>query len=463
MMSMSFNFEEEKQKIATPESEPKSVSELSNEIKRYVEGTFGKVLVRGEIFGAKRADSGHWYLSLKDENAVLSAVCWRGVASGLKVKIEDGLEVIASGKITTFSGKSSYQLVIESLEPAGQGALLKLLEERKQQFIKEGLFDAAHKKAIPFLPETIGVVSSASGAVIRDIIHRIRDRFPSHIVLWPTPVQGEGAAEKVAAAIRGFNALTKQSNVKRPDVIIVARGGGSLEDLWPFNEEVVIRAVYESDIPLISAVGHETDTMLIDYVSDKRAPTPTGAAEFAVPVKDELVSSLNILDNRMRSSIRRCLEEYRTRVEGLGRGIPNLRQILNENIQKLDYRLERLQIAMKNVLTSKKNLLALAEIKPVFVKVLIERCSERLANLGHRLESVSVEAVLRRGFAWVKGEQGQTIYNVSDAKKQSLLTVTFSDGEVSVPSSGETKKKNDTVPNKKTKKDDIPQGTLFDF
>lgn len=220
----------------------------------------------------------------------MSAVCWRGVASGLKVKIEDGLEVIASGKITTFSGKSSYQLVIESLEPAGQGALLKLLEERKQQFIKEGLFDTAHKKPIPFLPRTIGVVSSASGAVIRDIIHRIRDRFPSHIVLWPTPVQGEGAAEKVAAAIRGFNALDGNDSVRRPDVIIVARGGGSLEDLWPFNEEVVIRAVYDSEIPLISAVGHETDTMLIDYAADKRAPTPTGAAEFAVPVKDELVS-----------------------------------------------------------------------------------------------------------------------------------------------------------------------------
>ena len=299
MMDLAFNFEEEKTMPAEAAAEgpqPKTVTELSNEIKRFVEGNFGRVLVRGEIFGDKRADSGHWYLSLKDENSVLSAVCWRGVASGLKVKIEDGLEVIASGKITTFSGKSSYQLVIESLEPAGQGALLKLLEERKQQFIKEGLFDTAHKKPIPFLPRTIGVVSSASGAVIRDIIHRIRDRFPSHIVLWPTPVQGEGAAEKVAAAIRGFNALDGNDSVRRPDVIIVARGGGSLEDLWPFNEEVVIRAVYDSEIPLISAVGHETDTMLIDYAADKRAPTPTGAAEFAVPVKDELVSGLNILD-----------------------------------------------------------------------------------------------------------------------------------------------------------------------
>ena len=348
MMDLSFNFEEEtepKQNISI-EAKAKTVSEISNDIKRFVETNFNKVVVKGEIFGAKRADSGHWYLALKDTNAVLSAVCWRGVASNLKVKIEDGLEVIATGKITTFAGKSSYQLVIESLEPAGEGALLKLLEERKQQFIKEGLFDASHKKPIHFLPETIGVVSSASGAVIRDIIHRIRDRFPSHVLLWPTPVQGEGAAEKIALAIRGFNNLDKNGAVKRPDVIIVARGGGSLEDLWPFNEEVVIRAVYDSEIPVISAVGHETDTMLIDYVSDKRAPTPTGAAEFAVPVRDELISNLNILDNRMRNSIRRCLDEYKNRIEGLSRGIPNLQQTLNESIQKLDYRVERLQIAI---------------------------------------------------------------------------------------------------------------------
>ncbi|MCM1323526.1 MAG: exodeoxyribonuclease VII large subunit [Acetobacter sp.] len=462
MMSMSFEFEEENTIIAPKiiEPQPKTITEISNEIKRFVEGNFNHVLIRGEIFGAKRADSGHWYLSLKDEGAVLAAVCWRGVASNLKVKIEDGLEVIATGKITTFAGKSSYQLVIESLEPAGQGALLKLLEERKQQFIKEGLFDAAHKKPIPFLPETIGVVSSASGAVIRDIIHRIRDRFPSHIVLWPTPVQGDGAAEKVAAAIRGFNTLTKESSVKRPDVIIVARGGGSLEDLWAFNEEVVIRAVYDSEIPIISAVGHETDTMLIDYVSDKRAPTPTGAAEFAVPVKDELVSSLNILDNRMRNSIRRCLTEYKTRIEGLSRGIPNLQQILNESAQKLDYRLERLQIAMKNVLTLKRNTLALAEIKSVYVNSQIERYQERLQSLEARLDGVSVESVLRRGFAWVKGENNQTVYNLKEAEKQKNLIIRFADGELNtaIGTSQIT-----TLRSKKVKKEEKTQATLFDF
>lgn len=474
MLEASFDFALEANTAVRQKAEiqPKTVTELSNEIKKCVEGSFNRVLVRGEIFGAKQADSGHWYLSLKDENAVLSAVCWRGVASGLKVKIENGLEVIAAGKITTFSGKSSYQLVIESLEPAGQGALLKLLEERRQQFIKEGLFDMSHKKPIPFLPDTIGVVSSASGAVIRDIIHRIRDRFPSHIILWPTPVQGEGAAEKVAEAIRGFNALETDGPVKRPDVIIVARGGGSLEDLWPFNEEVVIRAVYDSEIPLISAVGHETDTMLIDYVSDKRAPTPTGAAEFAVPVRDELQSALNILDNRMRSSVRRCLGEYKNIIEGLSRGIPNLQQILNENIQKLDYRIERLQNAMKNVLLQKKNILNLTEIKPVYVKTLIEKYQERLGGLSCRLEGVSVDSVLKRGFAWIKGDKGNTIYGIAAAKKEDSLIIKMADGELEAylgHRASEEAQKPEKPPHgsrpvvRKPKKDEKEQGLLFDF
>jgi len=456
---MSFDFNPSSQTFDNKENtkEALSVTEVSNEIKRFVEGRFSSVLVRGEIFGAKRADSGHWYLALKDENAVLSAVCWKGVASNLKVKIEDGLEVVAKGKITTFAGKSSYQLVIESLEPAGQGALLKLLEERKQQFIKEGLFDASHKLPIPFLPNTIGVVSSASGAVIRDIIHRIRDRFPSHILLWPTPVQGEGSAEKIALAIRGFNELDENSPIKRPDVIIVARGGGSLEDLWSFNEEIVIRAVYDSKIPIISAVGHETDTMLIDYVADKRAPTPTGAAEFAVPVKSELITNINILNTRMHSSIYRCLNEYKNRIEGLARGIPNLKQILEECTQKLDYRVERLQNAIKNLIAQKKNTLALAEIKPVYVKSLIERYNEKLEGLSCRLEGVSIDSVLKRGFAWIKGDNKQTIYTMHDAKKQQTLNIKFIDGELTTSIEGKSSPKN------KAKKDEKPQGSLFDF
>lgn len=446
-----------------PEPKAKTVSEISNEIKRFIEGNFNHVSVKGEIFGAKRADSGHWYLSLKDENAVLSAVCWRGVASGLKIKIEDGLEIIATGKITTFSGKSSYQLVIESLKPAGQGALLKLLEERKQQFIKEGLFDFSHKKPIPFLPETIGVVSSASGAVIRDIIHRIRDRFPSHIILWPTPVQGEGAAEKIAGALRGFNTLTKESPVKRPDVIIVARGGGSLEDLWPFNEEIVIRAVYDSKIPVISAVGHETDTMLIDYVSDLRAPTPTGAAEFAVPVRNELLMTINIIGSRMKSSIFRYLEEAKTKLNGLSRGIPNLKQTIDENIQNLDYRVERLQNALKQILLHKKNALEKAEIKPFYINALITYGRERLQGLLHRLDGVSVESVLKRGFAWIKDQDGKTVYTASRAQTLDNVTIRFTDGELKT----NFNKKEITSTNKKntntTKKEPTLQGSLFNF
>ena len=344
-----------------------SVSEISFAIKRCVEDAFSLVRVKGEIFGAKRADSGHWYLSLKDTNTVLAAVCWKGVAATLPVKIEDGLEVVATGKITTFAGKSSYQLVIERLEVAGAGALLKLLEERKQQFLKEGLFDMSHKKPIPYLPKTIGVVTSASGAVIRDIIHRVRDRFPSHIIVWPTPVQGEGAAASIASAIIGFNTIDKTSNIEKPDVLIVARGGGSLEDLWPFNEEVVIRAVYESDIPVISAVGHETDTMLIDYVADVRAPTPTGAAEFAVPVKAELESTLMMIEARRVSAMSRFINILKQQVEGLARGIPNLSQILLEYRERFDERVERLKNALKNFMSAKNKDMESIGLKPYHI------------------------------------------------------------------------------------------------
>lgn len=407
-----------------------SVSEISFAIKQCVETAFARVRVKGEIFGAKKADSGHWYLSLKDENAVLSAVCWRGVASALPVKIEDGLEVVATGKITTFAGRSSYQLVIEQLEIAGTGALLKLLEERKQQFLKEGLFDAAHKQKIPFLPKVIGVVTSPSGAVIRDIIHRVRDRFPTGIIVWPTPVQGEGAAEKIAAAINGFNALPEDGVVPKPDVLIVARGGGSLEDLWPFNEEIVVRAVYNSKIPVISAVGHETDTMLIDYAADVRAPTPTGAAEFAVPVKSELLLQLSSLDNRRLNAATRLLNEYKQMLEGLSRGIPNLEQIVAESRQKLDERAERLKLAIRNYLLVKKQALDLSGLKPYYVRNLMEKNIQTLQNLTARLEGVSVESVLKRGFAWVTDKHFKTLYDATHAKRSGELNVRFADGIV---------------------------------
>ena len=418
-----------------------TVSEISAAVKKCVESNFSKIRVKGEIFGCKRADSGHYYLSLKDENANLAAVIWKGVALHLSFKPEDGLEVVAVGKITTFAGKSSYQLIIEQLEISGAGALLKLLEERKKQFAAEGLFDPAHKKPLPYLPETIGVVTSASGAVIRDIIHRVRDRFPGHIIVWPTPVQGEGAAEKIAAAIEGFNKLPPDGKIRRPDVLIVARGGGSLEDLWPFNEEVV----NTSQIPLISAVGHETDTMLIDYVSDVRAPTPTGAAEFAVPVKAELAMQINNLGLRLGNGILRFFAEKQNLLTGLARGIPNLSQLLFENRQKLDDRLERLNQAFKTLLLQKHNQIERAALRPYYILNILEKKQENLNNLSTRLDSVSVDSVLKRGFAWVRNDKRQTVYNVADARKARSLEIRFHDGQIttgcnSQPAAGRKKK-----------------------
>lgn len=423
-----------------------SVSEISFAIKQVVEGSFSAVRVKGEIFGAKRADSGHWYLSLKDENSILSAVCWRGVAGALSVKIADGIEVVATGRITTFNGRSSYQLVIEQLEIAGQGALLKLLEERKQKFLQEGLFDQAHKKKIPYLPQTIGVVTSPTGAVIRDIVHRIKDRFPVRIVVWPTPVQGEDASDKISAAVRGFNTLDEKSAL-RPDVIIVARGGGSLEDLWAFNEENVVRAVYDSQIPIISAVGHETDTMLIDYVADLRAPTPTGAAEFAVPVKAELYAGLQTTDLRLKNRIFRFLNELGQYVRALGSSVPSLEQILCENQQKLDDRSERLNLAFENLLKDKNSQLRFTNLKPLHVTNIWEAKKESLKNLALRLESVSIESVLKRGFAWVSDSQFKTIYSTNKAKSCQKLHIRFADGIVKA---------------RVTERDCAVQGDLFD-
>ena len=282
----------------TDNSPPLSVSELSGALKRTVESAFGFVRVRGEVSGWKRHASGHCYFTLKDDSACIDAVIWRGQASGLAFQPADGLEVIATGKLTTFAGRSKYQIVVDRLELAGEGALMALLEQRKRALAAEGLFDSARKRPLPFLPRIIGVVTSPTGAVIRDILHRLQDRCPAHVMLWPVPVQGEGAAAKVAAAIRGFAAMEP-----RPDLLIVARGGGSIEDLWAFNEEEVVRAAADSPIPLISAVGHETDTTLIDFAADRRAPTPTAAAEMAVPVRAELGAMLSEFGQRMRSCL----------------------------------------------------------------------------------------------------------------------------------------------------------------
>ena len=290
-----------------------SVSEISFHLKRIVEDAFPYVRVRGEISGFTEARSGHLYMALKDDKAVLDAVCWRGTVRSLGCRPEDGLEVVCTGKLTTYPGRSRYQLVIERMEPAGIGALMALLEERRRKLEAEGLFAEDRKRPLPFLPEVIGVVTSPTGAVIRDILHRLRDRFPRRVLIWPTLVQGEGAAEQIAAAIRGFNAFDGSGPAPRPDLLIVARGGGSIEDLWAFNEEVVVRAAAESEIPLISAVGHESDTTLIDHASDRRAPTPSAAAEMAVPVRRDLIDQVGELERRQRIALRRRLDEHRYR------------------------------------------------------------------------------------------------------------------------------------------------------
>ena len=272
--------------------EPYSVSQLSYSLKQLVEDNFSWVRVRGEISGFKRAASGHMYFALKDENSLIDIVCWRSVADKLTLFPEDGLEVIATGKITTYAARSRYQLVLQNVEIAGEGALLKLLEDRKKKFSEEGLFDQSRKRFIPYLPEIIGVITSPTGAVIQDILHRISERFPRHVIMWPVLVQGKGAAEDVAQAITGFNSFKTKNSNRTPDVLIIARGGGSLEDLWAFNEEVVVRAAAESSIPIISAIGHETDVTLLDMVADLRAPTPTAAAEMSVPVRVDLIEKL---------------------------------------------------------------------------------------------------------------------------------------------------------------------------
>ncbi len=314
-----------------------TVTELSGALKRTVEDAFGHVRVRGEISGFKRHGSGHCYFTLKDENACIDAVIWRSNAVALAFLPEDGAEVIVTGKLTTYPGRSKYQIVIERMEIAGEGALLALLEKRRKALASEGLFAPERKRRLPFMPQVIGVVTSPTGAVIRDILHRLEDRCPTRVILWPVPVQGEGAAAKIAAAIRAFPAIQP-----KPDLLIVARGGGSIEDLWPFNEEEVVRAAADCPIPLISAVGHETDTTLIDHAADRRAPTPTAAAEIAVPVRSELFTQLGHLQHRAQECLSRRLERTRERFELTLCRWPQPQAIFAPVVQRLDEIGERL-------------------------------------------------------------------------------------------------------------------------
>ncbi|MDA0369813.1 MAG: exodeoxyribonuclease VII large subunit [Proteobacteria bacterium] len=323
-----------------------SVGEIAGALKRQIEDSFGRVRVKGEISRIYRAASGHAYLTLKDADAVLEGICFRASWEKLRFQPTEGLEVVVTGKLTTFAKKSQYQIIIDMVAPAGVGALMALLEERRKKLQAEGLFDAARKKPIPYLPQVIGVVTSPTGAVIRDILHRLRDRFPRHVLIWPVLVQGDTAAEKIAAAIRGFNAIDGSGTVPRPDVIIVARGGGSIEDLWCFNEEAVVRAVADSVIPLISAVGHETDTTLIDYAADIRAPTPTAAAEMAVPVRAELIYDVANLQQRLLGGLNRRMREARAELQSARRGLRDPRDMLGLATQRLDDVSQRLDRAL---------------------------------------------------------------------------------------------------------------------
>jgi exodeoxyribonuclease VII large subunit len=362
--------------LSRPNLKEYTVSELSAALKRSIEDNFGYVRVRGEISGFRRHASGHCYLTLKDSEAVLDAVVWRTTALRLGVAPEDGMEVVCTGRLTTYPGRSKYQLVIETLELAGIGALLKLLEERRQRLAAEGLFAAERKQKPPFLPQLIGIVTSESGAVIRDILHRLADRFPRRVLLWPVAVQGEGAAAQVAAAIDGFNRLP-QGGVPRPDLLIVARGGGSLEDLMPFNEEIVVRAAARSVIPLISAVGHETDTTLIDYASDVRAPTPTAAAEMAVPVRLDLLADLAGKGARLSGAVARLFAERRLHLSGLARGLPEPHDLIGAAAQRLDDRAERLRLAAGRELGAARQRLLLATTRLMNPGVLIEEALRR--------------------------------------------------------------------------------------
>ena len=365
-----------------------TVSELSAALKRTVEDNFGYVRVRGEISGYKGPHgSGHVYFALKDQTAKIDGVIWKGVFGRMRMKPEEGMEVIVTGKLTTYPNRSSYQIIVETLEPAGLGALMALLEERKRKLAAEGLFDEARKQLLPFLPEVIGVITSPTGAVIRDILHRLADRFPRHVIVWPVKVQGEGSAEQVAAAIRGFNALPEGGRIRRPDLLIVARGGGSLEDLWSFNEEIVVRAAAESMIPLISAVGHETDVTLIDFASDRRAPTPTAAAEMAVPVRADLIAELMSKARRALACWQRAQDHRRTELRAATRALPSAEELLAIPHQRLDACAERLPRALRaNAQIHHTQYSRIAgRLSPQLLRTQVERRRVRLDGCTHRL------------------------------------------------------------------------------
>ena len=459
---------------------PLTITEISNLLKRTVEDRFGWVKLRGELSGVKRAASGHLYCCLKDEKAVIDGVMWRAGAGALGFVPEDGIEVVASGKLTTYPGRSKYQIVIERMEIAGEGALLALLEKTRQRLAAEGLFAAERKRPLPYLPSVIGVVTSPTGAVIRDILHRLADRFPSRVLVWPVLVQGQGSAEQVAAALRGFAALAAGGTLPRPDLLIVARGGGSIEDLWGFNEEIVVRAIAESPIPVISAVGHETDTTLADHAADRRAPTPTAAAEIAVPVLRDLAATLDEFGLRQRKCALRPMQLGRERLEARLLRMPRPESIAQLKAQALDDLAERLRrgladraarareqlqhdrhrlsgaLLKTNVRRAGERLDA-ARLTPSLVARPLAERRERLAGLERLRRSLDPKAPLARGYALVSAPGRAVVASRAVAAGQSRLTLEFADGKLEVePSGGEPKRKPRPVaPTKRPAQEDL--------
>ena len=458
-----------------------SVGEISSLIRQTLEDEFPYVRVRGEISGFTRAGSGHLYFSLKDEKDALDGVCWRGAAGKLKIKPEDGMEVIATGRLTAYGPRSRYQMVVEQMEIAGEGALLKLLEERKKKLALEGMFDEERKQDIPYLPRVIGVVTSPTGAVIRDILHRLADRFPVHVLVWPVLVQGDGAPEQIAAAINGFDKISGNKNVPRPDLLIVARGGGSIEDLWAFNEEVVIRAVANCSIPLISAVGHETDTTLIDYASDLRAPTPTAAAEMAVPVKSELMASVMDESARLMRFAARITTGRKTVLAGIVRGLPDLVGVLGTASHRLDDWSARLDGSLKSGVD--RRLRHLAESASGLIsprtrlsyarsrleqgnlrllrggKKYISQRMETISQSGRLLDGFSYQRVLDRGFVLLQDKSGNALTRAAKLKTGDDVTLQMADGRVGARIT--TKQSPQAQQKTKTSKTDTRQGKLL--
>lgn len=441
-------------------SEPLTITEISAQLKRAVEDRFGFVRLRGELSGVKLAASGHFYCALKDEKAVIDGVMWRGNAQRLSFRPEDGIEVVASGKLTTYPGRSKYQIVIDSMEIAGEGALLALLEKTRIRLEAEGLFAPERKKRLPYMPRVIGVVTSPTGAVIRDILHRLSDRFPSHVLVWPVLVQGQGSAQQVAGAIRGFSGIEPGGPVPRPDLVIVARGGGSVEDLWGFNEEIVVRAIAECSIPVISAVGHETDTTLADFAADARAPTPTAAAEMAVPVRAELLAAVEDLALRQKRAAPRPIALGRERLEARVQRLPRPETLLQPQAQRLDDLSDRLRRGLSDraaqaralLMADKARLsapllrsridqargrLVAARLMPGLVHQRITREQERFAALERLYLSLDPKAPLKRGFVLVTGEGGTLLRSRAAAARQPVLSIEFADGTLDAVPGGQ--------------------------